>query len=220
MGFQGAQPTKYPLPMLWMRSKEAAGAAVRGGTSEARRKVRGTAGRARSNARGPLHPPFTAASEQNFARRLTTTSNPAENMIGTGNEQSDMLRALSFGVSFFLIGTAGSFAQPQRITCQTQGPPIYLDQNNRSDYESAMDSNGCRYNFYSIGNNSKVSIVFEKAVIMKQPANGELRQEGEFSFFYKPKAGFKGRDNFVVYICGSDHGHSGCTRLNYNAIIR
>lgn len=61
---------------------------------------------------------------------------------------------------------------------------------------------------------------FEKAIIMKPPGNRELRQEGEFSFLYTPKNGFKGRDNFVIYICGSDRGGSGCARLNYQATIR
>lgn len=131
-----------------------------------------------------------------------------------------MLRALSFGIGLFLVSMTSSFAQSQRTACQTQGPPIYLDQNSRNDYESEMNEHGCRYNFYSIGNNSKAAITFEKLVIMKPPGNGELRQEGEFSFFYKPKAGFRGRDNFVVYICGNDRGNSGCTRLNYQATVR
>ena len=131
-----------------------------------------------------------------------------------------MLRALVLGTAFLLASAGSALAQLQKVNCQTQGPQLYLDQNNRNDYQSSMDSNGCRYSFYSIGNNGRISLVLEKAVVMKQPENGELRQDGEFSFFYKPKPGFKGGDSFVIYVCGNDRNHAGCARLNYQATIR
>ncbi|KUL93934.1 hypothetical protein DK26_19505 [Bosea sp. WAO] len=62
--------------------------------------------------------------------------------------------------------------------------------------------------------------VFEKAIIMKDPANGKITQTGDFSFFYKPNTGFRGKDLFVIYVCGSSAGASGCARLTYNATIR
>jgi hypothetical protein len=56
---------------------------------------------------------------------------------------------------------------------------------------------------------------------MRTPARGELTQVGEFSFFYRPKVGFKGKDSFTVYLCGTGKfGGTGCARLNYNVTVR
>jgi hypothetical protein len=86
-----------------------------------------------------------------------------------------------------------------------------------------MDENGCRYTIMSgslTGNRTHNIIVIEKTVIMKQPINGELIKDSESSFFYRPRSGFRGRDNFVIYICGNQSGKSGCARWNYNVTVR
>lgn len=89
------------------------------------------------------------------------------------------------------------------------------NQNSKNELESTMDQNGCRYS-YAFQRGS-----MEKAVVMKEPANGQLSQVGEFSFFYKPKPGFKGKDNFTVYLCGTSYGGtSGCARVNYNLTVQ
>jgi len=130
-----------------------------------------------------------------------------------------MVRMSICMTGLLFASTTPLLAQLQKVNCQTQGPTFYLDQNNKNDYKSVMDGNGCRYSFSSSGDNRNLRII-EKAVIMKPPQNGELRQDGGFSFFYKPNPGFKGRDNFVIYICGNDRNQSGCARLNYQATIR
>lgn len=135
-----------------------------------------------------------------------------------------MLRILGVGVVFLLVSTTYSMAQFHRENCHTQGPPFYFEENSKITLATEMDENGCRYGFAPINNNPfhsrNTEMVFEKAVIMKEPTNGNLSQSGEFSFFYKPNKGFRGKDSFVVYICGSSLRGSGCARLTYNATIR
>ena len=88
-----------------------------------------------------------------------------------------------------------------------------------------MDENGCRYAYNIAGNPAQanarfIATIIEKIVIMNHPKNGTLSQSGEFSFFYRPNKGFKGKDSFTVYLCGSTQHQSGCARLTYNATIR
>ena len=71
-----------------------------------------------------------------------------------------MLKVLICGTGLLLAGTCSSFAQIKRLNCQTQGPQLYLDQNNRNDYESTMDENGCRYSFNSVDNNGRNNLFF------------------------------------------------------------
>lgn len=130
-----------------------------------------------------------------------------------------MLRTLIFVVGLLLMGATPSTAQLQKENCQTQGTNFQLDQNSKNDYQSLMDENGCRYTFTSSGYDMNPRII-EKSIIMKPPQNGKLTQDGGFSFFYKPKPGFKGKDNFVIYVCGTHRNSAGCARLNYNATIR
>ena len=124
----------------------------------------------------------------------------------------------------FLLLTGGDIAsaQFQREICRTRGPAYYVDQNNKIELDTEMDESGCRYNYSSAHENMTHirPTIFEKAVVMKDPQNGKLAQVGEFSFFYKPNKGFKGKDLFVIYLCGSSAGGSGCARLTYNATVR
>lgn len=129
-----------------------------------------------------------------------------------------MLRALILAGAFLTTGTTASNAQLLKLNCQTNGPNIMYNQNSKNELESTMGQNGCRYS-YTLSRGP-----LEKAVIMKDPTNGQLSQVGEFSFFYKPKPGFKGKDNFTVYLCGSGtrggSGGGGCARVNYNVTVQ
>jgi hypothetical protein len=130
-----------------------------------------------------------------------------------------MLRTLISAASLLWLGTSPSVAQLQKENCQTQGFNFQLYENSKVDYESYMDQNGCRYTFTSSGYDMTPRVI-EKSVVMKSPQNGTLTQDGAFSFFYKPKPGFKGKDNFVIYVCGTHRNSAACARLNYNATIR
>ncbi len=130
-----------------------------------------------------------------------------------------MLRALVLGTALLLASAGSARAQLQKVNCQTQGEPFYLHQNSKVTHESVMDENGCRYSYISAQSDGRPR-VFEKAVIAQAPKKGQLSQPGEFSFFYKPGNGFKGKDTFAVYICGTTMHGSGCSRITYNVTVR
>ncbi|HEV2508561.1 Ig-like domain-containing protein [Bosea sp. (in: a-proteobacteria)] len=118
-----------------------------------------------------------------------------------------MLRSSLLATGLLLASTGASLATAD---CQTRGPPFRVEQSDKATYRSIMNADGCRY----------VYARFQKAVIMQQPENGTLSQVGEFSFLYKPKAGFKGQDSYVIYICAINYRGSGCSRLTYEAIVQ
>ena len=97
-----------------------------------------------------------------------------------------------------------------------------MTQNSKIELTTQMDESGCRYSYTSAHENATHirATIFEKAVIMKDPVHGKLSQTGEFSFFYKPNASFRGKDVFIIYVCGSSAGAAGCARLTYNATVR
>ena len=130
-----------------------------------------------------------------------------------------MPRASVLGTAFLLASAGSALAQLQKVNCQTQGEPFYLHQNSKVAHESMMDENGCRYSYISAQSDGRPR-VFEKAVIAQAPKKGQLSQSGEFSFFYKPGNGFKGKDTFAVYICGTTMHGSGCSRITYNVTVR
>ncbi len=126
-----------------------------------------------------------------------------------------MLQTLFLATALLVASVTTSHSQLLKINCQTHGPDIMYSQNSKNELQSTMDQNGCRY-IYTTQRST-----FEKAVIIKDPANGKLSQVGEFSFFYKPRSGFKGKDNFTVYLCGTGRsGGSGCARINYNVTVQ
>lgn len=98
--------------------------------------------------------------------------------------------------------------------CRVTGPKWYLHTNDRVTLKAEMDSQGCGHSYGVAG-----TWRMDKLVVMKPPSNGQLRQIGEVTFYYIPKAGFKGTDNYVLYICGKDTWGSGCARLNYEAAV-
>lgn len=125
-----------------------------------------------------------------------------------------MLRTMVLVATLLAASVATSSAQLLKLNCQTQGTDIQIAQSSKTELESKMDHNGCRYSYNTAG-------TLEKFVIMKTPINGELTQVGEFSVFYKPRAGFIGKDSFTVYLCGTGRrGGSGCARLNYNVTVQ
>ena len=127
-------------------------------------------------------------------------------------------------VSVLLATVDAASSQIQRENCKTSGPSFYFEQNSKISLDTEMDHNGCRYSFFSAGSASsthfRANIIFEKAVTAKEPANGKLSQTGAYSFFYHPHKGFKGKDSFVIYVCGSSPSGSGCARLSYNATVK
>ncbi|HEV7335402.1 MULTISPECIES: hypothetical protein [Bosea] len=104
---------------------------------------------------------------------------------------------------------------PSLAECRVTGPKWYLHTNDKVTLKAEMDSQGCGHSFGVAG-----TWRMEKLVALKPPANGSLRQIGEVTYYYIPKLGFRGDDNYVIYICGKDTWGSGCARLNFEATVR
>lgn len=111
-----------------------------------------------------------------------------------------------------------------RAACQSQSSGILdLSQNSHLLMRVNTDAEGCRISFgldLSGYNPMHARTVLQKSEIMKAPDSGQLDKIGEFTFFYKPRPSFKGKDSFVVYLCGSNLSRKGCTRINYDVTVR
>lgn len=108
--------------------------------------------------------------------------------------------------------------------CQSQSSGILdLSQNSRLNVRTSTDSEGCRIS-YSLDLSGYSPLhartMFEKSEIMARPGNGKLEQTGAFTFFYAPNLNFSGKDNFVIYLCGSNLSGKGCTRINYDVTVK
>ncbi|WP_146170146.1 hypothetical protein [Bosea sp. 124] len=123
-----------------------------------------------------------------------------------------------------IVFLAGAHAGSAQAACQNQMEgPLDFSQNNRLTAYSTMDRDGCRYSYALDRNGYNHRLgqsVLEKSEIMSSPKNGSLAQIGQFSFFYKPKPNFIGKDNFVIYVCGTNLGGKGCSRLSYDVTVK
>lgn len=122
-----------------------------------------------------------------------------------------MLRSAIGGALLVLFGADLSTVL---AACRTQGSNFRPSQNDKVTYTVVMNAAGCRHTYRANG-----TFMFEKAVAMKPPANGSLTQVGEFSFLYKPRPGFLGKDSYVIYVCGSGNSGAGCSRITYEATV-
>ncbi|KUL92864.1 hypothetical protein DK26_26440 [Bosea sp. WAO] len=123
-----------------------------------------------------------------------------------------MLRILICALTLLLADSGASVAT---AACRIRGYGFHVEQNDRATYEVTVDRNGCHHVYGVSG-----FLTIQKTVIMNQPANGTLSRTGEFSFFYKPKPGFVGKDTYVIYVCGTNRRGTGCSRLTYDAIVQ
>lgn len=123
-----------------------------------------------------------------------------------------MSRMSTYVTALLLVHASASLAV---AACRIHGYGFHVEQNDRATYEATIDGNGCHHVYGVSG-----FLTIQKTVIMNQPANGTLSRTGEFSFFYKPKPGFAGKDTYVIYVCGTSRRGTGCSRLTYNAIVQ
>jgi len=56
---------------------------------------------------------------------------------------------------------------------------------------------------------------FTSAAIERRPKHGTLRKEGAFRYVYRPDAGFKGKDAYLVKICATKGDAKGCSTIAY-----
>lgn len=79
----------------------------------------------------------------------------------------------------------------------------------------ARSGQECRSYFRSYG-----TVIFKKLYLVNAPSNGTVRLQSGGYYFYKPKAGFRGEDNFALRICGSQGGLDGCTDLSVKMTVQ
>jgi hypothetical protein len=60
---------------------------------------------------------------------------------------------------------------------------------------------------------------FKRLFLVSAPQNGSisLREGGHYTF--SAKAGYRGRDSFMLRICGTENGTDGCADLQYTVTI-
>ena len=56
---------------------------------------------------------------------------------------------------------------------------------------------------------------FTAAAIERRPEHGTLRKEGAFRYVYRPDAGYKGKDAYLLKICATKGGAKGCSTIAY-----
>ena len=56
---------------------------------------------------------------------------------------------------------------------------------------------------------------FTSVAIERRPEHGTLRKQGAFRYVYRPDAGFKGKDAYLVKICAAKGEAKGCSMLAY-----
>lgn len=89
----------------------------------------------------------------------------------------------------------------------------------RSSWGQAMSatfetgSAGCTYGFTFEGTASNSKVV-------TAPKNGTARMINATTVEYKPKAGYKGSDSFVIQATGSGMTSSGTSNITLNAIVK
>lgn len=113
-------------------------------------------------------------------------------------------------------------AEPTYAACQTHWAGILdLGQNSRLTMHSDVDLEGCIYSFTLHSHSHTLGQTkLEHLELMNAPKNGNLEKMGSFTFFYKPNTNFKGKDNFILYVCGSNLQGKGCSRVSYDLTVK
>jgi hypothetical protein len=117
-------------------------------------------------------------------------------------------------VAVGLLGVFG-FASQALAVCDVDGETFYLHQNDETHHTAKTDVNGCDLHFISAGKTTE----FSNASIVSKPKNGDLTQIAHLEFRYRPKAGFKGNDEFALKVCGRTPKGEGCSILHYNTTV-
>ena len=102
-----------------------------------------------------------------------------------------------------------------RAACEVDGDSFYLHNNDETHHTAKSDLNGCDLHFISAGKTTE----FSSASVVSKPKNGDLIPVAHLEFRYRPKAGFKGNDEFALKVCGKTVKGEGCSILHYTATV-
>jgi hypothetical protein len=106
-------------------------------------------------------------------------------------------------------------ASQARAACDVDGDTFYLHKNDETRHTAKTDLNGCDLHFIAAGKTTE----FSSASIVAKPKNGDLIPIAHLEFRYRPKAGFKGNDEFALKVCGKTANGEGCSILHYSATV-
>ncbi len=122
------------------------------------------------------------------------------------------MRSGQFVVSLIVLGSAVIEAQAE---CTVRGGRFFVAQNDTVEYSATVTGDGkCERDF------STDRSTFKSTTIAKRPSNGAISTNGVSNFKYAARAGFKGKDSFVVKVCGEGLAGSGCSTLNYEVDVQ
>jgi hypothetical protein len=108
------------------------------------------------------------------------------------------------------ITTSEAFAAcvaPFRFQLTSQGPwPAF---------GSIKSGSSCSGSFSSSG-----PIIFKRLLLASAPQHGAVRLQQGGRYFYSPSAGYVGKDNFTLKVCGNQGGFEGCADIAYAMTIQ
>lgn len=73
----------------------------------------------------------------------------------------------------------------------------------------------CRHAFVS-----NEFTVYDNLQILSKPRNGILIRADALSLLYEPAKGFKGKDEYVIRVCGKRVRKPGCAKITYDTTVR
>ncbi|MGL5736748.1 MAG: hypothetical protein ACRCYS_17935, partial [Beijerinckiaceae bacterium] len=104
-------------------------------------------------------------------------------------------------VIVLLLGASNAQAR-----CQTAPYRFFPAQNDSVTVYVTCDRRGGR-----LGWRSRSGIEYTAAQVVTHPRSGRLKDDDALTYFYHPNPGFRGRDNYVVRVCGRPiRGGYGC----------
>src|SRR4051812_15210057 len=125
-------------------------------------------------------------------------------------------KALKFAISTIgtaaalLIYTGDAFAAcvaPFRFQLTSQGP--------WSAFGTIKSGSSCSGSFNSSG-----PIIYKRLYLAAAPQHGAVRLQEGGKYFYSSQAGYVGKDNFTLKVCGNQGGHDGCADITYAMTVQ
>ena len=117
-------------------------------------------------------------------------------------------------MSLCFVACVGS-ANAAMAECSISPFRFFPSQNDSVSASVITDGASCSHRFSAGG-----TLSFDKASIASRPAHGDLSQQGNFVFVYKPKKGHKGPDSYSIKVCGKSGSGSGCSVITFNASVQ
>jgi hypothetical protein len=109
-----------------------------------------------------------------------------------------------------IVLTAGSV----EAKCSNVGKSPYSPITNDTVFRDlACDAKGGKVSF-----SPGAGYAFTGTSVARGASNGSVLAFSH-GFGFTPKVGFKGQDRFVMRVCGTKGGQSGCSTLNYTVTI-